>query len=189
MNNYPASEKAFLGLNHAQVFVYVLMTVISILFLFITNAYLFRMNFQDWSPVPIPSLLWFNTICLLLASVGMAWSKSGAKASDHQKTKVGLAMAGVFVVAFVSGQTWAWQELNSSGYFLSSNPANTFFYLITALHAFHVLGGLVAWFVVTFKVFKGDATMLQPESVGLLGAYWHYMLMVWGVLFAMLITT
>jgi hypothetical protein len=104
MNNYPASEKAFLGLNHAQVFVYVLMTVISILFLFITNAYLFRMNFQDWSPVPIPSLLWFNTICLVLASVGMAWSKSGAKASDHQKTKVGLAMAGVFVVAFVSGQ-------------------------------------------------------------------------------------
>ena len=107
MNNYPASEKAFLGLNHAQVFVYVLMTVISILFLFITNAYLFRMNFQDWSPVPIPSLLWFNTICLVLASVGMAWAKSGAKASDHQKTQVGLAMAGVFVVAFFSGHTWA----------------------------------------------------------------------------------
>ncbi len=189
MNNYPASEKAFLGLNHAQVFVYVLMTVISILFLFITNAYLFRMNFQDWSPVPIPSLLWFNTVCLALASVGMAWSKSGAKAADNQKTKVGLAMAGVFVVVFVSGQTWAWQELNASGYFLSSNPANTFFYLITALHAFHVLGGLVAWFIVTIRVFKGDAMMLQPESVGLLGAYWHYMLLVWGVLFAMLITT
>ena len=189
MNSYPASEKAFLGLNHAQVFVYVLMTVISILFLFITNAYLFRMNFQDWSPVPIPSLLWFNTICLALASLGMAWSKSGAKATDHQKTKVGLAITGVFVVVFVSGQTWAWQELNASGYFLSSNPANTFFYLITALHAFHVLGGLVAWLVVTFRVFKGDETMLQPESVGLLGAYWHYMLLVWGVLFAMLITT
>ena len=115
MNNYPASEKAFLGLNHAQVFVYVLMTVISILFLFITNAYLFRMNFQDWSPVPIPSLLWFNTICLVLASVGMAWSKSGAKASDHQKTKVGLAMAGVFVVAFV---------LHTPPYLISRPPSN-----------------------------------------------------------------
>jgi cytochrome c oxidase subunit 3 len=52
-----------------------------------------------------------------------------------------------------------------------------------------VLGGLVAWFAVTFKAFKGDATILQTESVGLLGAYWHYMLLVWGVLFAMLITT
>ena len=102
---------------------------------------------------------------------------------------MGLAIAGVFAIAFVSGQTWAWQELNVSGYFLSSNPANTFFYLITALHAFHVIGGLVAWFVVTLKVFKGNATMLKSESVGLLGAYWHYMLLVWGVLFAMLITT
>ena len=95
----------------------------------------------------------------------------------------------MFAIAFVSGQTWAWQELNVSGYFLSSNPANTFFYLITALHAFHVLGGLFAWFVVTLKAFKGDETMLRSESVGLLGAYWHYMLLVWGVLFAMLITT
>ena len=86
MTNYAASEKAFLGLNHAQVFVYVLMTVISILFLFITNAYLFRMNFQDWAPLPIPTLLWFNTMCLLLASIGMAWSKSGAKSQDNQKS-------------------------------------------------------------------------------------------------------
>ena len=92
-------------------------------------------------------------------------------------------------VIFVSGQSLAWQELNVSGYFLSSNPANTFFYLITALHAFHILGGLVAWVMVTFRVFKGDAVMLQPQSIGLLGAYWHYMLLVWGILFAMLITT
>ena len=77
MDRDTSTEKAFFELNHAQVFVYVLMTVISILFLFITNTYLFRMNFQDWSPMPIPTLLWFNTACLLLASIGMAWSKSG----------------------------------------------------------------------------------------------------------------
>ena len=165
MNNYPASEKAFLGLNHAQVFVYVLMTVISILFLFITNAYLFRMNFQDWSPVPIPSLLWFNTICLVLASVGMAWSKSGAKASDHQKTKVGLAMAGVFVVAFVSGQTWAWQELNSSGYFLSSNPANTFFFNKVACFQ---LGGLLLGLWLPLKFSKGMQRCFNRNQ----SAYW-----------------
>ena len=189
MDRDTSTEKAFFELNHAQVFVYVLMTVISILFLFITNAYLFRMNFQDWSPMPIPTLLWFNTACLLLASIGMAWSKSGAKVGDLQKIKVGLVLGGIFAVIFVSGQSLAWQELNVSGYFLSSNPANTFFYLITALHAFHILGGLVAWVMVTFRVFKGDAVMLQPQSIGLLGAYWYYLLLVWGILFAMLITT
>ena len=58
-----------MGLTHGQVFVYTLMTVISILFLFITNAYLFRMNFEDWRSVPIPSLLWVNTGSLVLARV------------------------------------------------------------------------------------------------------------------------
>ena len=98
MDRDTSTEKAFFELNHAQVFVYVLMTVISILFLFITNAYLFRMNFQDWSPMPIPTLLWFNTACLLLASIGMAWSKSGAKVGDLQKIKVGLVLGGIFAV-------------------------------------------------------------------------------------------
>ena len=58
MNNITNNEERFMGLTHGQVFVYTLMTVISILFLFITNAYLFRMNFEDWRSVPIPSLLW-----------------------------------------------------------------------------------------------------------------------------------
>ena len=79
MDNTVNNEERFMGLTHGQVFVYTLMTVISILFLFITNAYLFRMNFEDWRSVPVPSLLWVNTGSLVLASVGMAWAKSGAK--------------------------------------------------------------------------------------------------------------
>ena len=94
-----------MGLTHGQVFVYTLMTVISILFLFITNAYLFRMNFEDWNPVPIPSLLWVNTGSLVLASVGMAWAKSGAKRSSVQTIKVGLIIGGLFAVTFVTGHT------------------------------------------------------------------------------------
>ena len=166
MTNITNNEERFMGLTHGQVFVYTLMTVISILFLFVTNAYLFRMNFEDWNPVPIPSLLWVNTGSLVLASVGMAWAKSGAKKESLQTIKVGLIIGGLFAVSFVTGQTWAWQELSSSGYFLTINPANTFFYLITALHAMHVLGGVAAWFYVTLKTFKRDPSILQPESIG-----------------------
>ena len=119
----------------------------------------------------------------------MAWAKSGAKKESLQTIKVGLIIGGLFAVSFVTGQTWAWQELSSSGYFLTINPANTFFYLITALHATHVLGGVAAWFYVTLKTFKQDQSILQPESIGLLGSYWHYMLLVWVLLFMLLLTT
>jgi len=189
MNNITNNEERFMGLTHGQVFVYTLMTVISILFLFITNAYLFRMNFEDWRSVPVPSLLWVNTGSLVLASVGMAWAKSGAEKTNLQTIKVGLAVGGLFAVIFVWGQIWAWQELTTLGFFLTINPANTFFYLITALHALHVLGGVVAWFYVTLKTFKQDASILKPESIGLLGTYWHYMLLVWVMLFGLLLIT
>ncbi len=189
MDNIANNEERFMGLTHGQVFVYTLMTVISILFLFVTNAYLFRMNFEDWRSVPIPSLLWVNTGSLVLASAGMAWAINGAKKSDLQTIKVGLAIGALSAIVFVSGQTWAWQQLTTSGFFIAANPANTFFYLITALHALHVLGGMAAWFYVTLKTFKQDTSILQPESIGLLGTYWHYMLLVWVMLFGLLLLT
>ena len=175
MDNIANNEERFMGLTHGQVFV--------------TNAYLFRMNFEDWRSVPVPSLLWVNTGSLVLASAGMAWAINGAKKSDLQTIKVGLAIGGLFAIVFVSGQTWAWQQLTTSGFFIAANPANTFFYLITALHALHVLGGMIAWFYVTFKTFKQDVSILQPESIGLLGTYWHYMLLVWVMLFGLLLAT
>ena len=165
------------------------MTPLIILFLFITNAYLFRMNFADWQSLPMPSLVWFNSGALVLASVGMVWAKQGAKVDDNSNLKIGLMATGVFGVLFALGQIKAWQELNTFGYFLASNPANTFFYLITALHVMHVLGGMVAWLRVSFKVFLGSQNTATEHTIGLLGIYWHYMLLVWALLFSILLTT
>ena len=58
--------------------------------------------------------------------------------------QTGLLAAGVLALGFLAGQLMAWRQLDAAGYFLASNPANTFFYLLTALHGLHVLGGLVA---------------------------------------------
>jgi len=182
-------KNKFMGLTHAEVFMYLLMTVISITFLFITNAYLFRMNFADWQSLPMPSLVWFNSGALVLASVGMVWAKQGAKVDDNSNLKIGLMATGVFGVLFALGQIKAWQELNTFGYFLASNPANTFFYLITALHVMHVLGGIIAWMRVSFRVFSRSKKTVTEHTIGLLGIYWHYMLLVWALLFSILLTT
>lgn len=184
-----SQKEKFMGLTHAQVFMYLLMTVISITFLFITNAYLFRMNFEDWQSLPMPTLLWFNSGALVLASVGMIWAKQGAKSGHSINIKIGLVTAGIFGALFALGQFTAWQELNAVGYFIASNPANTFFYLITALHVMHILGGLIAWIRVSFKAFLGSENTVTEHTIGLLGIYWHYMLLVWVLLFSILLTT
>ncbi|MEI4584053.1 hypothetical protein WAC45_27600, partial [Klebsiella pneumoniae] len=67
-----------------------------------------------------------------------------ARRDDGDNALIGLLAGGVSAVVFVIGQLLAWQQLNVAGYFLTANPANAFFYLITAGHGLHVLGGLAA---------------------------------------------
>ena len=183
------SEPGILSLSHAQVFVYMLLAVVTILFLFLTNAYVFRMNFEDWQPLPMPSLLWVNTCSLLVASIGMGWATRGAKTNNKNNIKIGLFVGGLFALFFLIGQLWAWQQLIAYGSLLADNPANTFFYLITALHGLHISGGVVAWIAITKKSWKDDNIESHSAQVSLLATYWHYLLLIWVMMFGLFLST
>jgi cytochrome c oxidase subunit 3 len=101
----------------------------------------------------------------------------------------GLIAGGLFSFSFLAGQLWAWQQLNAAGYFLAANPANAFFYLLTALHGLHLLGGLWVWGKTTAKLRPGVEVGAVRLSVELCAVYWHYLLLVWLVLFALLLDT
>ena len=166
-----------------------LLAVITILFLFLTNAYVFRMNFEDWQPLPMPSLLWVNTCSLVVASMGMAWATQGAKKNNQTSLKTGLLVGGLFALFFLTGQFWAWQQLIEYGYLLANNPANTFFYLITALHGLHISCGVVAWMVITKKSWNPNTDKPSPSQVSLLATYWHYLLLIWVMMFGLFLST
>jgi len=183
------SEPGILKLSHAQVFLYLLLAVVTILFLFLTNAYVFRMNFEDWQPLPVPSLLWVNTCSLVVASMGMGWATRAAKANNKNNLRTGLFVGGLFALVFLTGQFWAWQQLIAYGYVLADNPANTFFYLITALHGLHISGGIVAWIVITKKSWKTDDAKSRSAQVSLLATYWHYLLLIWVMMFGLFLST
>ena len=99
---------------------------------------------------------------------------------------VGLCAGGVAAVAFLVGQLLAWQQLSAAGYFVAANPANCFFYLITGVHGLHLLGGLVALGRTTAKVWRGVEMDQVRLSVELCAIYWHFLLLVWLVLFGLL---
>jgi cytochrome c oxidase subunit 3 len=81
----------------------------------------------------------------------------------------------------------AWRQLDAAGYFVASNPANSFFYLLTAIHGLHVLGGLVALARATGKVWRTADPGRVRLSVELCAVYWHFLLVVWLALFALLL--
>jgi cytochrome c oxidase subunit 3 len=160
--------------------------VASVLFLMLVISYAERMAFVDWRPAPPSSLLWQNTVMLVLASIAMEWARYASVRDQIDRAKLGMLTGGVFTAAFVTGQIIAWRQLSGTVVFDVTNPAIAFFYLITGLHVLHILGGLVAWGVVLDRLWRGTDSAAIVRSVRLCARYWHFLLIVWLVLFGLL---
>ena len=168
----------------------VLMVVIGVLFMLLVTAYSERMGFGgDWRPLPEPWILWLNTAALVLSSAGLQWARVSAGRGRIDGVRKGLLAGGVCAFAFLAGQLLAYRELVDLGYYASTNPANAFFYLITGFHGLHLMGGLVAWGRTTDKVRRGVEVAKVRMSVELCATYWHFLLLVWLVLFTLLLFT
>jgi len=180
-----------LSVPPAKIGLWLLLAVISSLFGLFISAYYMRMGHAhgDWSPVALPRVLWLNTALLGLSSVGMQAARVAVRRAQTDRVRIYLTAGGLFAVAFLVGQLWAWSQLNASGYFLGS-PAAAFFYLLTAVHGLHLLGGLFVWGKTMVRMVPASLEVLDVRSsVELCTVYWHYLLIVWLVLFAVLLST
>ena len=176
--------------THAKTFALItFLAVATSLFALFISAYAMRMHMADWLPVKEPRLLWANSAVLVLASVAYHWTRSAAIGGKTRLLKPGLLVSGGLTFVFLAGQLVAWRELHATGLFLSNNPANAFFYLLTAVHGVHLLGGLWVWARSVVKVFTGAEADAVRLSIELCTVYWHYLLLVWIVLFGLLLAT
>ena len=167
----------------------VFLAVATSLFALLVSAYYMRMEGNDWTTLAVPKALWVNTAALILSSVAMQWTRVAARRGRIRRVRTGLILSGIFAFCFLAGQLWVWQELNASGRFVSANPANAFFYLLTAVHGLHLLGGMWVWGKTTADAMRAGAFAKVRLRVELCTVYWHYLLLVWIALFALLLST
>jgi len=158
-------------------------------FALILSAYSLRMELGDWVPMTEPTILWTNTVVLVLASVVFQWTRNHAVSGNAARIKPGLLLTGVLTTAFLAGQWLAWQELNASGQYMTVNPSNAFFFLLTGVHGLHILGGMYVWGRATVRAFGGQEMDVVRHSVELCTIYWHFLLLVWLVLFGLMLST
>jgi len=164
---------------------YVFLAVVGALFSLFISAYLMRVGTPDWWSTPIPRLLWLNTAMLIVSSAAMQWANTEAERGRDDPMRTALLAALATAILFLTGQVFAWRELTQAGYVLADNPANSFFYVITGMHGLHILGGLVALGRTTVKAWSAPASRSLRLSVDLCAVYWHFMLAVWLILFAL----
>ena len=193
----PASEQ-----RQRRTGVRILLVVISSLFFLFFVAYMIRAQLSDWEHLSAPwrpleqsLLLGINTAVLLLSSICIQYArvqshKVAQGENENQKNygtaSFALLCAGVFAMVFLAGQLLVWRQLTGLGYGVAGNPANSFFFLLTGLHGLHLAAGLALWLRAVLRVALGAPMAEAATTIELCAIYWHYLLALWLLLYALL---
>ncbi|MAF65574.1 MAG: hypothetical protein CMJ84_07935 [Planctomycetes bacterium] len=157
------SETAALSRPRASdVLFLVLLGVVAMLFAGFTAAYFIRRPAPDWVPIAIPLWSWVGTAVLAASSVTLELAR--------RRESTGLQRVSLLLgCAFLAAQLFSWSGLAQSGIALPSTPHGAFYFMLSAVHGLHVIGGLCALAWVT----------LSDRPLRLVAAYWHFMGLVW----------
>ena len=178
-----------LNLSKGKLGLRFIMIVSTIFFCLFIVTYADRMIYPDWQQMPEPLLLWFNTFILLISSGFFISAQIASKNNKFKKVKNQMLIIGVLAFIFLFGQLLVWQQFISLGYYVSTNPANAYFYVFTTLHGLHLIGGLFYWNLTMKKVWVPQevAVVKTKHTVELCAIYWHFLLAVWIVLFGLML--
>ncbi len=184
-------EGSTLNLSKGKLGLRYLMIVSSIFFCLFIVTYSDRLVYADWIRMPEPLLLWLNTLILFISSGFFIYTQIASKNNQFDLVKKRLLIIGCLAFAFLIGQLLVWIQLMNLGYYVSNNPANAYFYVFTALHGLHLLGGLVYLAMTTKKVWVTSEVIIADvkHTVELCAIYWHFLLAVWFVLFCLMLFT
>lgn len=152
-----------------------------------TSAMVVRSGISgDWAPFDLPRILWLSTALLLASSYTIEKAKrllrSGAEDGLRRWLGVTLTLGALFIVS----QWIGWRALADEGVYLASNPSSSFFYLLTAAHAAHILGGILALSYAVFRVWSPAVWVTRRATVEATAIYWHFMDGLWVYLLLLL---
>jgi len=164
---------------------------ILMLFVALTSAYILRQTkglseVHDWIPLEMPAVLWFNTALILISSFSIELARRALKRNDYAGFRVWIAVTTLLGIAFLAGQIIAWRQLAGQGIYVNTHPHSSFFYLLTSLHAVHLLGGIIALAYVTIAGLRLRISLRRRTVVNVTALYWHFMDGLWVYLFLLL---
>jgi cytochrome c oxidase subunit 3 len=144
----------------------------------------------EWKPFDLPFQIWISTGLIIVSSIDYELAKKHLLAGNQAKAGKWFLITSVLGAIFIASQVLSWLNLVNLGYYASGNPYAGFFYILTAVHAFHVLGGIVSltFIVLKTRIITEDANELLKRQwfARVVGWYWHFLGVLWIVLFSLL---
>jgi len=144
----------------------------------------------EWQPFALPIQVWISTAIIIASSATYHIAKIKLDRDQREMAKNWFIVTTILGAAFISSQILSWLELTKRGLYMQGNPFAGFFYILTAVHAVHVAGGIVALGSVLLRVWhptSNEEAILKRRSIAqVVGWYWHFMGGIWIVLFLLL---
>jgi cytochrome c oxidase subunit 3 len=178
-NNLRMNAQTEPGINPKKFLLWLLIAASVMLFAGLTSAYIVRRGEGNWLVFDLPVAFAFNVGVVIISSILMQLSFWSAKKDELGKTK-SLLLATLFTgIIFTIGQFAGWGELVDNNLYLAGNPAESFIYVIPALHLLHVVIGILFIAVVVVKAFKFNVHKKNTISIYLCTTYWHFVGALW----------
>jgi cytochrome c oxidase subunit 3 len=144
----------------------------------------------EWKPFDLPKQIWFSTALLVASSITYQVAKKAINSEKQVKAKNWLLATTILGGMFIASQLSLWIVLVSQGVYMASNPYAGFFYIITAVHAIHVIGGIIALSFIVLRTWQPTSNEKELENrkiyASVIGTYWHFMDGLWLVLVGLL---
>src|SRR6266404_7414572 len=177
--------------NRYRIGMWVALASILMMFTALSSAYVVRSaSANDWVPLAMPRVLLLSTALILISSVTMHAARRKLRAGFEGAYTRLLLVTALLGFAFLASQLFAWKQLARQGVFLTTNPHSSFFYLLTATHGLHLLGGLLALLFLLARTTrwqkKASGVATRQAATDAVSIYWHFMDALWIYLFLLL---
>lgn len=177
------------GLHPLKFSLWLIIISIIMMFAAFTSAYIVRREEGNWLEFDLPNILLFNTVIIVLSSVAMQLSHNAAKKDNLGTLKIMLLITLGLGIAFLVGQWYGWADLVQNNIYFGgtgSNPSGSFLYVLTGVHGFHLITGLIFVLIVFLSSLKYKVHSKNMLRIQLCTVYWHFLGGLWLYLYIFL---
>ncbi|CAN5289162.1 cytochrome c oxidase subunit 3 [soil metagenome] len=152
---------------------------IVMMFAGLTSAYIVKRNQPNWITFDLPLVFWYSTAIMLASSITIYFSQRSLKEKNMRAYRRFLIITTVLGMAFILLQIIGFLQLRDAGFTLTKNVSISFLYIIVGLHAVHVLGGVMALWIMFFKAFSTKRKLYSAVPIDMMSTYWHFVDGLW----------
>lgn len=163
--------------------------IVSVVMIFagMTSAYIVRQSEGNWLEFDLPNVFWYSSVIIVLSSISLHWAYLSAQKDDFNTLKIGLIITTILGLAFLIGQWYSWVALVAQDVYFVGNPAGSFMYVFTGLHAIHLISGVIFLIIVLISSLRNKIHSQNLPQLEMCVTYWHFLGGLWLYLFMFLL--